>query len=315
LEVSWFRVNRYLGYSVFYLCDTLSEISVVTGPESFDLANNIAKNIGAELVLAGVRVFSDGESSIRLGKVKKNCIIVQSTNPPTDTHLMQLLMMAKKCIDDGVQDISAVIPYLGYARQDRAFQEGEVVSIELVAELFQNIGLKHILTVDIHSQLAMSYFTSLHNISSVRLLAEYASKMKLRKPIAISPDAGGANRAKEFAQHLNIDFISLSKARNRVTGEVTTEADIDIDISGRDAILIDDIISSGGSIIKASEVLRSLEVGDIYVMCAHALLIGNAAQKIKSAGVHDIISTNSVPSNYSKIDLSPEISLALKSRY
>jgi ribose-phosphate pyrophosphokinase len=293
----------------------LSEISVVTGPESFDLANNIAKKIGAELVLAGVRVFSDGESSIRLGKVKKNCIIVQSTNPPTDTHLMQLLMMAKKCTGDRVQDICAVIPYLGYARQDRAFQEGEVVSIALVAELFDKIGLDHILTVDIHSQLAMSYFASLQNISSVRLLAEYASKMKLRNPIAVSPDLGGTNRAKEFAQLLNIDFISLRKSRNRVTGEVTIDPNIDIDISKRDAILVDDIISSGGSIVKATEVLRSLEVGQIYVMCAHALLIGDAPQKIKEAGVNDIISTNSVPSNYSKIDLSEEIALALKSRY
>jgi ribose-phosphate pyrophosphokinase len=293
----------------------LSEISVVTGPGSFDLANNIAKKIGAELVLAGVRVFSDGESSIRLGKVKKNCIIVQSTNPPTDTHLMQLLMMAKKCTGDRVQDICAVIPYLGYARQDRAFQEGEVVSIALVAELFDKIGLDHILTVDIHSQLAMSYFASLQNISSVRLLAEYASKMKLRNPIAVSPDLGGTNRAKEFAQLLNIDFISLRKSRNRVTGEVTIDPNIDIDISKRDAILVDDIISSGGSIVKATEVLRSLEVGQIYVMCAHALLIGDAPQKIKEAGVNDIISTNSVPSNYSKIDLSEEIALALKSRY
>jgi ribose-phosphate pyrophosphokinase len=293
----------------------LSEISVVTGPGSFDLANNIAKKIGAELVLAGVRVFSDGESSIRLGKVKKNCIIVQSTNPPTDTHLMQLLMMAKKCTGDRVQDICAVIPYLGYARQDRAFQEGEVVSIALVAELFDKIGLDHILTVDIHSQLAMSYFASLQNISSVRLLAEYASKMKLRNPIAVSPDLGGTNRAKEFAQLLNIDFISLRKSRNRVTGEVTIDPNIDIDISKRDAILVDDIISSGGSIVKATEVLRSLEVGQIYVMCAHALLIGDAPQKIKEAGVNDIISTNSVPSNYSKIDLSEEIALSLKSRY
>ena len=300
---------------MFYLCETLSEISVVAGPESFDLANNIAKKIGAELVLAGVRVFSDGESSVRLGKVKKNCVIVQSTNPPTDTHLMQLLMMVKKCTSDGVQDICAVIPYLGYARQDRAFQEGEVVSIALVAELFENIGLNHILTVDIHSQLAMSYFASLQNISSVRLLAEYASKMKLRKPLVISPDLGGTNRAKEFAQLLNIDFMSLRKSRNRVTGEVTIDAGIDIDISKRDAILVDDIISSGGSIVKASEVLRSLEVGQIYVMCTHALLIGDAPQKIKAAGVHDIISTNSVPSNYSKIDLSPEIALALESRY
>jgi ribose-phosphate pyrophosphokinase len=290
--------------------------SVVTGPASFDLASNIARRLGAQLAVASLRIFSDGESSIKLGKVGKNCVIVQSTNPPTDTHLIQLLMMAKKCADDGAQDICAVIPYLGYARQDRAFLEGEVVSISLVAKLFESLGLKHIITVDIHSQLAMSYFASIQNVSSIPLLADYASnKMKLSDPIAVSPDAGGIDRAKEFARHLDIDVLVLKKSRHRVTGDVTVDESLDMDISNRDAIVIDDIISSGGSLVKAAEVLHKKRVRKIYAMCAHALLIRDAAQKIKSAGVEDIISTNSVPSQYSKVDLSPEIALALKARY
>ena len=300
---------------MFYLSETLSGISVLTGPGSFDLANKIAKSLQAELAVASLRIFSDGESSIRLGKLQRNCIVVQSTHPPTDRHIMQLLMMAKKCIDDGAQDVCAVIPYLAYARQDRAFLEGEVVSIALVAKLFETIGIKHIITVEIHSQLAMSYFQSIQNVSSVRLLADYATNMKLRDPIAVSPDAGGSNRAKEFARHLNIDFISLKKSRHRLTGEVTIDESIDVDISKRDAILIDDIISSGGSVIKAAEILRKLGVGRVYAMCAHALLIQDAAEKIKSAGVNDIISTNSVPGEYSKVDLSSEIVAALNARH
>lgn len=293
----------------------MTEVSVITGPGSFDLANNIARRLGAQLAVANLRIFSDGESSIKLGRVGKNCVIIQSTNPPTDTHLIQLLMMAKKCTDDGAQDICAVIPYLGYARQDRAFLEGEVVSISLVAKLFETVGLKHIITVDIHSQLAMSYFASIQNVSSIPLLADYASKMKLRDPIAVSPDAGGTNRAKEFARHLDIDVLVLKKSRHRVTGDVTVDENLDMVISKRDAIVIDDIISSGGSLIKAAEVLNKKGVGKIYAMCAHALLIREAAQKIKSAGIEDIISTNSVPGPYSKVDLSPEIALALKSHY
>jgi ribose-phosphate pyrophosphokinase len=293
----------------------LTETSVVTGPGSIDLADKIARRLGAHLAVASLKIFSDGESSIKLGTVGKNCIIVQSTNPPTDTHLIQLLMMAKKCTDDGAQDVCAVIPYLGYARQDRAFLQGEVVSISLVAKLFESIGLKHIITVDIHSELAMSYFGSIQNVSSVPLLADYASKMRLHDPIAVSPDAGGTNRAKDFARHLDIDVVVLKKSRHRVTGDVTVEEILDIDISKRDAIVIDDIISSGGSLIKAAEVLNKKGVGKIYAMCAHALLINDAAQKIKSAGVEDIVSTNSVPSQYSKVDLSPELALALKSRY
>jgi ribose-phosphate pyrophosphokinase len=158
----------------------------------------------------------------------------------------------------------------------------------------------------------MSYFASIENVSSVPLLANYASKMKLRDPIAVSPDAGGTNRAKEFARLLDIDVIVLKKSRHRVTGEVTIDEKLHMDISKRDAIVIDDIISSGGSII---EVLHKKGVGRIYAMCAHALLIRDAAQKIKSAGVQDIISTNSVPGEYSKVELSTEIASALKSRY
>ena len=300
---------------MFYLSESMTEISVVAGPGSFDLANNIAKRLGAQLTVASLRIFSDGESNIKLSKVGKNCVIVQSTHPPTDTHLIQLLMIAKKCTDDGAQHVCAVIPYLGYARQDRAFLEGEVVSIDLVAKLFETVGVEHIITVDIHSQLAMSYFASIQNVSSVPLLANYASKMKLRNPIAVSPDAGGTNRAKEFARLLDIDVIVLKKSRHRVTGEVTIDEKLHMDISKRDAIVIDDIISSGGSIIKAAEVLDKKGVGRIYAMCAHALLIRDAAQKIKSAGVQDIISTNSVPGEYSKVELSPEIASALKFRY
>jgi ribose-phosphate pyrophosphokinase len=218
-------------------------------------------------------------------------------------------------VDDGAQDICAVVPYLAYARQDRAFLEGEVVSIGLVAKLFETIGIKHIITVDIHSQLAMSYFQSIQNVSSVRMLADYATNMKLHDPIAVSPDTGGDNRAKEFARYLNIDSVSLKKSRHRLTGDVTIDESIDADVSNRDAVLIDDIISSGSSIIKAAQVLRKLGVGKIYAMCAHALLIQDAAEKIKSAGVHDIISTNSVPGEYSKVELSPEIISTLNTRY
>ncbi|HVD20623.1 MAG TPA: ribose-phosphate diphosphokinase, partial [Nitrososphaera sp.] len=146
-------------------------------------------------------------------------------------------------------------------------------------------------------------------------LADYASKMRLHDPIAVSPDEGGTNRAKEFARHLDIDVVALRKYRHRVTGEVTVDEKLDMDMSKRDAILIDDIISSGGSIIKAAEVLHKKGVGRIFAMCAHALLIREAAQKIKSAGVQDIISTNSVQSEYSKIELSSELASALKSRY
>jgi ribose-phosphate pyrophosphokinase len=291
------------------------DISVIAGPASADLAEKIAKRLGARLVPVELRVFTDGESKVKMDKAGRNCAIVQSTHPPPDTHLMQALMMAKKCADDGAKDVCAVIPYLAYARQDRAFLDGEIVSVALVAKMLKAAGVKHVVTVDIHSQLAMSHFDSIENVSSIPLLADYASKMKLRKPIAVSPDAGGADRAKEFAKHLKTDSVAMKKSRDRTTGEVTIDEKLDVDVSGRDAVLVDDMISSGGSIVKAAQVLRKNGAGKIYAMCAHALLIGDAADKIKAAGVQDIIATNSIPGEYAKVDLSPAIAKALKSRY
>ncbi|HXG07875.1 MAG TPA: ribose-phosphate pyrophosphokinase [Nitrososphaera sp.] len=293
----------------------MPDISLIAGPASADLAEKIARHLGSKLIAAELRVFADGESKIRMAGAGKNCVIVQSTYPPPDTHIMQTLMMARKCAIDGARDVCAVIPYLAYARQDRMFLDGEVVSIELISKLFEATGIKHVVTVDIHSQLAMSHFTSIENISSIPLLADYASKMNFYRPVAVSPDAGGASRANEFAKLLKTDSVALKKSRDRTTGEITIDEKIDIDVSGRDAILVDDMISSGGSIVKAAQVLRKNNSQRVYALCAHALLIGDAVQKIRSAGVEDIIATNSVPGEYSKVDLSPAIAQALELRY
>lgn len=288
---------------------------MIAGPASTDLAEKIAKRLGTQTVAAELRIFSDGESKIKMGKTGRTCVIVQSTHPPTDTHLMQMLMMAKKCADDGAREVCAVIPYLAYARQDRAFLDGEAVSISLVAKLLEAAGVKHIVTVDIHSKLAMSHFSSIQNVSSIPLLADFAATIKLHRPVVVSPDAGGSDRAAEFARRINADSIALKKSRDRTTGEVTVDGRLDVDVSGRDTILVDDMISSGGSIVKATELLRRKGAARVYAMCAHALLIGDAAEKIKASGVQDIISTNSVPGEYAKVDLSPSIAEAIKSRY
>jgi ribose-phosphate pyrophosphokinase len=139
--------------------------------------------------------------------------------------------------------------------------------------------------------------------------------MKLHRPVAVSPDAGGADRAKEFAKRLMADFVALKKSRDRTTGEVTVDEKLNIDVSGRDTVLVDDMISGGGSIVKAAELLRKKGAGKVYAMCTHALMIGDSAQKIKAAGVQEIIATNSVPGEYAKVDLSPVIADVVKSRY
>jgi ribose-phosphate pyrophosphokinase len=291
----------------------LADISVVAGPSSPELAAGIARRLRADLLAAELRVFSDGESKIKIAKrAGKKCLVVQSTHPPTDSHLMQAMMIARRCSDDG-SEVHMVMPYLAYARQDRAFLDGEVVSASLVARLLEAAGARSVITVDIHSQMALSYFRNIRNVSSIPLLADYASKMKLKKPLVVSPDTGGAARAGEFASLLKAEMVALKKSRNRVTGEVSVEQKIGAEVSGRDALLIDDMISSGGSIVKAAEVLRKNGATGVYAMCAHALLIDDAAKKIMAAGVRDIVATNSIPGAYAKVDLSGVIVDAARS--
>ena len=302
--------------SIHETCYNLNrEVSIIAGPSSSDLATRIARDLDAELVPVDVRIFTDGESKIKIGKTKKKyCIIVQSTYPPTDRHLLQALMMIKKCTDCKAMNVYTVIPYLAYARQDRAFLEGEVISMELVAKLLEAVGTRRVITMDIHSSLALSHFTiNVQNISSISILADYAAnEMKLNKPIVVSPDSGGIIRAREFAKILKVDMMALKKFRDRDTGEVHIDERLDLSVIDRDALLVDDIISSGDSIAKACRVLKKNNSNKVYAICTHALLIGDAMQRIKAAGVEDVIATNSIPSEFAKVDLSRIISENLR---
>lgn len=290
--------------------------SVLAGPASVDLASRISRKLQASLVTPEIRVFADGESKVRFPAVNGHCVIVQSTYPPTDTHLLQLMMIARKCADDGAGGVCAVVPYLAYARQDKAFLEGELVTISLIGRLLGAAGIKSLITIDMHSQLGMTRFAGVEivNVSAIPLLAEYVRKMKLGRPIAVSPDAGGESRAREFAKNLGTDVLILKKTRNRSTGEVTVE-DPDVDLHGRDSILVDDMISSGSSIIAAAQALRKKGANRVYAVCSHALLLGDARERIAKAGIDDIIATDSIPNEYARVDLSGAISEVLHSRY
>ena len=308
----------FLRAKLFYESGRIlqKELSIIAGPSSPDLSEKIAQNLGAELIPVDVRIFTDGESRIKMDNVKKkNCVIVQSTYPPTDRHLLQILMMVKKCTDDLAADICTVIPYMAYSRQDRAFQHGEVISMELVAKLLEAVGNKRLITLDIHSPLALSYFRiDVQNITSIPLLANHAANnMKLNRTVVVSPDVGGIKRAYEFAKILGSDIIALKKCRDSNSGEVVIEDKLEYNIADRDVILVDDIITSGGTIVKASQVLKKNKADKIYAMCVHALLVEDTAEKIRAAGVNEIISTNSIPSRYAKVDISPIVSASLRS--
>jgi ribose-phosphate pyrophosphokinase len=235
------------------------DVSVIAGPSSVGLANGIAKQLDAELVPVDLRIFADGESKIKVRKVEKDyCVVVQSTYPPTDRHLLQALMIIKRCSENATE-VCAVMPYMAYSRQDRAFAAGEVVSMALVAKLIETVGTKQLITVDIHSPASLSYFTiDAQNISAVVPLGGYATaKIKPNAPIVVSPDMGGATRAEEFAKVLGTDMITLTKSRDKDTGEVIIEEkELDSNLVDRDLIIFDDTISTGESIVEACRFLK-----------------------------------------------------------
>lgn len=286
---------------------SLSSAVVVAGRTARDLALELSSSMGLEIIYPELRIFSDGESKIRITENLKNkrCIVVQSLCPPqVDRHIIQTLMILKKCIDDSAKDVILVIPYMAYARQDRTFLSGEVVTTELLAKLYKTLGAKKIVTVDIHSSRALTYFDSEMNsinVSAVPLLAQYAiDKLRITNDdsITVVPDEGGIDRAEFLARLINNNIIRMKKIRDRHTGEVFSDYVSSGDralVRGRNIVLIDDIISTGNTIIKAAHMLKSDGCGDIIAMCTHSLLTTESTERLRSAGVSKIVTTNSIP--------------------
>jgi len=291
----------------------LVKFAVIAGSASKDLGKRIARRLKSPYVEAKTRVFPDGESKITFGRIPKNSVIlvVQSTYPPVDTILLQAISIISQA-RKAASKIYAIIPYMGYARQDRQFLSGEIVTMSIVAKMLEAAGAKKIIAVDIHSKTALNHFKiPKENVSAIPDLAKYFKKMKLKNALVVSPDMGGALRAKKIASLLNADFITLKKSRNRNTGKVRIQSS-KVDVSGRDLILVDDIISTGGSVIKATQFLKRQKCKRVFVACTHGLFIEDAEKKIKKAGVSRIISTNTIPRSTSKVDVSGVIAESIR---
>ena len=242
---------------------------------------------------------------------KKKSIVVQSIYPPVDTNLVQALSLITKAKENS-SEVIAVIPYMGYARQDREFLPGEIVTMNVLGKLFKSAGASKIIIVDIHSLIGLKYFTiKTKNVTAIPDLAEYFKKLSLKNPLVVSPDQGGKERAKEFAKEFNSDYIALEKIRDKKTGKVKIKTKNLAEVENRDLILVDDMISTGGSIIKATQFLKKQKCKRIYVACTHALLMNDAENKIKKVGVTSIISTNTIPGKTSKVDISKAIAKAI----
>ena len=290
----------------------MNKLSVIAGKSSEDLARKLSKKIKANLVKSQIRVFADGESKITLkGNLsKKRSIVVQSIYPPVDTNLIRALSLISKAKETSLEVI-AVIPYMGYARQDKEFLPGEIVTMKVLGKLFKGAGASKIIVVDIHSIIGLKHFKiKSKNVTAIPDLVKYFKKLSLKNPLIVSPDQGGKERAKEFAKEFALEYIALEKKRDRKTGKVQIKTK-NVEVVNRDLILVDDMISTGGSIIKATQFLKKQKCKRVFVACTHALLMNDAGKRIKKAGVTKIVSTNTIPGKTSIVDISNTIAKAI----
>ena len=286
----------------------LARFTVIGGLSSEQLARKIALKLKSKYIGCELRVFPDGESKITLkAKPTGKIVVVHSVYPPVDSNLIHALALISQARKYSSQ-VYAVIPYMGYARQDREFLPGEIVTMFLIAKMFKAAGATRIIVVDIHSMVALKHFQiSTKNVTAIGELVKYFKKLHLRDPLVVSPDMGGIERARNFANLMGIEYIALEKHRDRKTGEVVIKSSEHQGVKNRDLILVDDMISTGGSIVKAAEHLKRQKCGKIFATCTHALLIGDAEKRIRKAGVTKIISTNTIPGKTSIVDVSPII--------
>lgn len=288
-------------------------ISVVAGGASEDLAERVAERLGADLARAKTKVFPDGESKITLdGPISSDTVVVvQSAYPPVDTNLMAALSLISSA-NERSDNVIAVIPYMGYARQDREFLHGEVVTMKVLGRLFDGVGASRIITVDIHSLAGLKHLNRADNVSAIPNLARHFGGMALRDPMVVSPDQGGRRRAEEFAKIMEVPWTALEKSRDRKTGKVCIDTKAAGEVRDRDLILVDDMISTGGSIVKAAQFLKNNGCGEVLVACTHALMVNDAHRKMEQAGVSKIVSTNTIPRRTSVVvDVSDVIADAI----
>jgi ribose-phosphate pyrophosphokinase len=283
---------------------------IISDDQNSPLARKISLDLHAEYKNIELRIFADGESKIRLDNMaKKNCIIIHSTYPPTDQHLMQLFMIMYKCKEDGAKDICVVSPYLAYTRQDKIFVDGEIITINLVGKILACLGITKLITIDSHKPNALNYSFATIDLTAIPSLSSYVKhNLTMNNPIVISPDEGGIERAKKFAGLINANSLSLVKTRDRFTGDVSISLLDQGPLKNCDALIVDDMISTGASIMKTIELLKKYRIGDVYAICTHALLVDDAKQKLLNAGIKEVISTNSIPNEFAKVDLSSVIS-------
>lgn len=279
---------------------------IIGGSASQKLAALIAKELGETLCPLETRKFPDGERYIRIrGDVDSDAVVIQSTGYPQDQNLLELFFILKTLKSLEVNDIKVIIPYFGYGRQEKRFKSGESISAQVIAELLEASGASEIFSINLHEDGLRDLFNiPVHNLSAMPLIAEYIGE-NFNDPIIVAPDKGALGFASEIAEILGCDCDHLEKTR--LSPEKVETKPKNMGVDGREAVIIDDIISTGGTIVNASRILQKHGASKVAVSCVHPVLVEDALLKIFASGVDDVIATDTLKSDVSIISVAPLI--------
>jgi len=291
-------------------------LKIIPGPASRELAEKLAKLMKVPLVPVSLKTFPDGESLIRFeteSLQNQDVVIVQTTSPPQDKRLIQLMLMADNARDMKARSITAIIPYFAYSRQDKRFQPGEAFSTKTIINLLKNCGINKIIAVNAHNpQILKTFQIPIEDLSAIPLLAEYFRTNKLvQNPLSLSMGKKAIRVAQEADNVLHGGYDYVASKRDVTTGNVTLE-DKPLAVENRDVIIFDDIISSGGTMAKAVKLVKDKGARKVYASCVHPLLIGDSQKRIIENGAQEIIGTDAVQSPVSKVTIAPLLAGALE---
>ena len=269
-----------------------SEIKIIAGNSNKELAEKIADYIGVKVADCQVTTFSDGEIGVNINETVRGCdvFVVQSTNNPVNNNLMELLIMIDALKRASAGRITAVIPYYGYARQDRKAKARDPITAKLVANLITASGADRVLTMDLHASQIQGYFDiPLDHMLGGSLLANYFNEKKIEDLVVVSPDLGSVTRSRKFANQLEGEVPLAIIDKRRPKANVCEVMNLIGDVKGKNVIMLDDMIDTAGTITNAANALKEFGAKNIYACCTHAVLSGPAIERIENSAISELI--------------------------
>lgn len=275
---------------------TPDRIKIFSGNANPALAGEICRCLGIELGRAMVRQFSDGEDYIQIQENVRGAdvFVIQSTCTPVDRHLMEVLFMIDALKRASAERITAVLPYYGYARQDRKDKPRVPISAKLVAKLLETAGADRILALDLHAAQIQGFFdVPVDHLFSSPVMIDYFRPLNIPKLTVVSPDAGGVERARAFAKRLNAPLAIIDKRREEAN--VAEVMNVVGEVAGRNCLIVDDLIDTAGTLVKGAEALLEKGAASVSACATHAVLSGPALERIAASQLKEVVFSNSIP--------------------